>query len=416
MMLELFKKITLIYGSLAVALVVPIVVLPYYLGYMGIELWGRYCLILLVQSILSVLEAGLSQGITREFSKANVGLSGFGKSVVFFKILQNLYFAIFLSFSVVFCFVAHWFFPEKFFWEEIFSVVVIFGSSFLGGLYKSFVNSLQKAHVSYLVSALSVIGKAGVGFFVLRSGFGFNGFLFSQVFVFVCEALFRHVWILRIISEAKVIERPLLNNESIRKNIFDSIRISSVVIFGVLVSQIDKFFAGYYLSLSDFGVYSICLTVLYGMLQLLGPLGQFYLPKIISDNAVGRAESKKIYLYFMLILGASLMLVGLGFGEKLLRIWLKDSLLASQVYAVLHPIFFGVFVYSIAEYFYTLLVARGDVKRIFIRNLSSFSVSLMVSPFFFSMFGMVGGGYFWLCLTFLYLITSIGSKSGKGVV
>ena len=69
MMLELFKKITLIYGSLAVALVVPIVVLPYYLGYMGIELWGRYCLILLVQSILSVLEAGLSQGITREFSR-----------------------------------------------------------------------------------------------------------------------------------------------------------------------------------------------------------------------------------------------------------------------------------------------------------------------------------------------------------
>ena len=56
------------YIAAIVNVVMPVVMLPFYLKVLGIEQWGVIAIAFLSQSLLTIIDSGLSQAFTREFS------------------------------------------------------------------------------------------------------------------------------------------------------------------------------------------------------------------------------------------------------------------------------------------------------------------------------------------------------------
>jgi O-antigen/teichoic acid export membrane protein len=417
------KNVLANYIGSTFVIVSPIIAIPFYLSFLGPYQFGLVGFVMLIQSSLNLLDAGLAQALVREITISLSYPNGRDRvSNLIFNVERLYWFfalliAVFLVATSTFI-STHWLHLEKPQYqlgvEAVCGAAIIFFFQFPGALYKSFLIASQ-AHVQLnktLVLA-NIIRHVG-GVFVVFLYPSIATYLIWQALVGLLETVLRRKKVLTELGNSEFKERW---NLSVFFNFFKLVRGLSIAVWiGALPVQMDKVILSRMVSIDKFGYYSIASSIALGVLQLIYPLLQAVQPKAISlrnEPLLILQLYKKLFAVIFLLFLA--LIVGfITSGQFLLRLWLPEGDGATFVYAYGCLLMIGTAFNALYNVGYMDWVVKGKTKFIFTLNSISLALILVIVPLAIKRYGAAGAPLGWIVCNVIAFLCSLGWLRQKG--
>jgi O-antigen/teichoic acid export membrane protein len=390
--------------------------IPLYVKYLGVESYGVIGLYVMLQSWLTILDMGMGPTLGREMSCFLAGTRS-NKSIR--DLLRSIEFIVlFLAISVS-CLIALssswignlWVKNELLSNSEISNSIILMGIvcgfRFIESIYRSAVLGLQDHYKLNLSISISASLRAFGAIFVLHYiSSSINAFFIWQGVVSMISLLS-----LMILTYNKIPK----NNQSGRFSLIElkSIWRFSVGMFGIsslalILTQIDKLMLSHYLSLSDFGYYSIVTTVAGSLFMLVTPITTTYYPRACflfsNDNEFELARDFHRSSQLITILVGSISLVMIMYSESLLDIWTGNVVFAKKSSLLLSIYLFGTLLNAFMWVPLQTQLACGWTRLSIYVNI--FAILFIVPSIYFGVkyFGAEGAALSWVVLNIFYLI------------
>lgn len=180
---------------------------------------------------------------------------------------------------------------------------------------------------------------------------------------------------------------------------------------GLLLTQVDKMLLSKFLTLEDFGHYTLAAVVSNALYQVVTPITQAFYPHLTelqtsSNNiALAKAYHRGAQLVTVLVGTAALMLI--IYAENILRLWTGDRGLALAVAPLLALLAAGTFLNSLMHMPYMLQLACGWAS--FSAKINIVAVAIFVPAILWVVprYGAIGAALLWILLNFGYVTISI---------
>jgi O-antigen/teichoic acid export membrane protein len=353
------------------ASLVGLAFIPLYIQFIGVEAYGLIGIFALLQAWLSLLDFGLTPTISREMARFTAG----GHDA---QSIRNLLRSVEISMLVVAGIVAAaiwlssgWLAAEWLRAEALPLAVVaqalaimgvVVGLRFIEGIYRSSAVGLQRQVslnvATSLLATLRAVGAVGILAWVSPTVIAF----------FLWQGL---VSAISVCVLALVVHRslpPAAGATSLSLNPLRSIwRFAGgtllVTLLGFLLSQSDKVILSATLSLSAFAVYSVAYTVASAVRLIAQPIDQAVFPRLTQLHQLGdRAGLANLYhktsQYNAVLMGSVGLFIAV-FGHDVLALWMQDSALAADTYAILWILVIGMVLNGLMNTPYYLQMATG---------------------------------------------------------
>jgi len=404
-------------GTIFVVLA-PMMALPYYLHAMGSDVWGLVSFIATLQALLSLLDAGVSQALVREFAVAKIQdskkqnhlgtiLFGFERIYWIFSICAGVV-VLLLSHQIT----HYWLKLDNLNLDQaqlaVFGAAVLFVFQFPGSVYRSFLLGTQ---AQVLLNAIMTIGvlvrHVGCVIVVLKWPTLFV-YLIWQISSVALETMVRGFFVWGVINSKR---SGFYWDKSLMQGMLLPIAgMSGATLLGVLTVQMDKIILSGMVSVEKFGYYAIASTLAMGVLQLIYPIMNAATPYAASFMSDAKSLRRFNFKYAMIV---TLILLILGFtyyflGYIFLSFWLNDLEIAQQVYRILNFLLVG----SALNAFYTIgylnWIVQGKFSKVFQVNLISLVVSILFVPVMINKFDIIGASLGWIFINTIGLFFSLG--------
>ena len=403
-------------GACCVALA-PVLALPWYLSALGPKLFGLIGFVVMLQALLSLFDAGMSQALVRAVA-VRIGDSSFDRNRAADLLLgfERLYwgFALIvggliltLSNSIA----AHWLVMDEAYRQQgelaVRGAAIIFILQFPGSVYRSvLVGTQDQVRLNGVLAAGAVIRHGG-GAVVVSMWTDLSTYLLWQALTAGLET-----WV-----RATLAWRALASNR--RSSRWDSTQMhdlwkvvagmSAATWLGALTVQMDKIWVSKMVSIEQFGYYSIAATVAAGLLQLVYPVMQAALPRAVQL----RADAVALRRLSVRLFGVAGLLVvggGLGYavlGEWVLQVWLKSPSAVTAVHPVLSLLLVGTALNALYNVGYIHWVVHEKTHRVLQVNAMALLLSVIVSPPMVASHGTIGAAFGWLAINLLGFVLSL---------
>ena len=312
----------------------PIIALPWYFSALGPKLFGLVGFVTTLQTLLGLLDSGMSQALVREFSvRFNVKQKSYNSAAALLFGFERVYwlFAIFAG-IVTMCMAGtiaeHWLqtgdLPSSTGREAIYGAAIIFGMQFPGSVYRSVLLGAQaQVRLNALLFCCTLIRHGGGVLLVT-----FHPTIFAYLTWLATIALLETALRGKLAWGVVHIPRSLVSWELCEiRPVFSWVAgMSAATLLGALTVQMDKIILSRMISIEQFGYYVIASTVASGMLQLVYPVVQAVMPRAIqlrSDrSSLFRLYTKMSFFFMGLVVCAALVYVTAG--RQLLGSWLRN--------------------------------------------------------------------------------------------
>lgn len=394
----------------------PVLALPNYLHEMGANVWGLVSLITTLQALMSILDAGVSQALVREFSQ--------NKNVTYQeqKIDALLLFGfekIYWSFAFVVGLVVVLFSDQiTNQWLKVGSVgidqaklalygaVGIFFLQFPGSVYRSFLTGIQAQVLLNLIMTVGVLIKHVGGVVIVFIWPNLFAFLLWQGFSAALETFVRRFYAWRVFK----LSRPSCYwDHALMKRIsLPIIGMSGATLFATLTVQMDKIILSGMVSIEKFGYYVIASTLSIGALQLIYPIVNAAIPYAV-DLKKKRSLTGFNIAYAKIVLAIIIIfwLLFYFFGDFCLNLWLRDFYISTQIYGLLKFLLVGTALNALYTIGYINWIVEGRFDRVFQVNLISFILSIILMPILIVRYGMFGASLGWILINAVGLFFSL---------
>ncbi|MBL0237298.1 MAG: oligosaccharide flippase family protein [Saprospiraceae bacterium] len=267
-------------------LITQLVLIPIYVKYLGVEQYGLIGFYASLQSIFLLLDLGMSSTITQEIAKENESLEKKHRIVNLTFTLECIYWTLsIIAFLVLFLlanFLAKtWFIDSNLSQEKIaycvqlMSVLLFFRLPL--GLYIGAMTGLQHQSIlnyfSLTVELLKFIS-------ILLSFIYFNGDIVSFLIIQICFSILLifglriFVWMKINMLKLKAMWSYFLLQD-VRKF---SLGVAGITIASIILTQADKFILVNFISLKDFGYYTLAFSIASIPSKIVGTIATvFYL-------------------------------------------------------------------------------------------------------------------------------------------
>lgn len=304
--LSVLRNTSLNYLGQAYALLVGIVILPFYLSHLGPEAYGLIGFFAVMQAWLLLLDAGLSPSLVRQIAhfRGQGSKAGFdcGRLLRSFELIA-LPVVVLTALSVYLAsdwIAGHWLQARELAPQQIAQCVALMGVMvalrLCATLYKSALQGLELHGwlnlANMLIATLRYFGGLALVAWISQDPLDF--FLF-QVAVAVAEAL-------AFAAKAyREMPRPSLFTgfdwSIVRPVLPFAASMSLTTALWILLTQLDKVVLSNVLLLEEYGYFSLVALVSTGLITLINPLVQTLLPRLTMLTAEGRiAEMQALYL------------------------------------------------------------------------------------------------------------------------
>lgn len=390
--------------------------MPIYLNYIGAEGYGLIGIFASLQSVLLLLDGGLSITLNKELSRLSV-LSGTQQQMRnIVKTLGTVYWGVAILAGIIAICLApilakYWVKPESLNIQTITYAFILLSISltfqFPAGFYSGGLAGLQRLvmlnALRILFATLRSVGALLVLIFVSKSILAFFAW---TLFVAILQAFsFRYfLWYYMPKTQSKTIfDRQELKN--IWRFAFGMIGIS---LTAMLLTQVDKIILSKILTLEQFGYYTISCTLGAMLYQIINPLTQSYFPKISSLISLNRTEElKNIYhqssqLVSVLVFPATLILI--FFSKELIFIWTHNQITVDNTWLVtsIYALGTGISVLLVMPYLLTL--AYSWTKMAFYQNLVLLFIMIPLTIYLAHHYGAIGGALSWALINVCYFL------------
>ena len=403
-------------GAGCVALA-PILALPWYLAYLGPVLFGLIGFVALVQALLALLDAGMSQALVRavavQIEEGAGGRSGAANLLLGF---ERLYWSFALGGGVCILLfsqeiAAHWLVLDKASVSQgqyaLWGAAAIFMLQFPGSVYRSvLVGAQTQVRFNSVLASAAVVRHFG-GVIVVSIWPNLSTYLVWHALIAGLETLSR-AWLAWDTLGAKRSKSRW--DAAQMRHLWKTVAgISAATCLGALAVQMDKILVSKMVSIEQFGYYTIAATVATGVLQLVYPLMQAALPRAVQlrDDGLGlRQLSVRLSgIFALLVVGG-----GLGFallGKWVLALWLKDPVAVEFVYPILSLLLAGTALNALYNVGYMHWVVHEKTQRIMQVNALALLLSLLLIPPLVTAYGPIGAAFGWLSINMIGFVLSL---------
>lgn len=390
--------------------------MPIFLLNMGPEAYGLIAIFTLVQAWFALLDAGISQSISRQTARYYAG-------TLTCQDYCNLYNGLHVAFLFICSFVlvlllinidglaGSWLNVKKINSEDVSYILgIIFVCVFMrciGGLYRGVINGAEKiVWLSFFNIALATLRFVLVIPYLYLYDFKVLKYFEYQFFI----ALFEYIILFwkknNLIPKNKINIKQSFIEVCRNKAFIINIGIASTI--WLLISQFDKLLLSKYVSLSDYGYYSMAVMLASVILLCSSPVGNAILPRL--TNLISREKKEEaINIYMQLTKFVCIIIAMVGFIiilniDQVVLTWIGD--LSSKKYIEDTIIFYilGNIFLVLSNFPYYLQYAVGDLKYHMRGNLILASIMIPSMLLAVLNYGVYGAGITWLIVNFFWFL------------
>ncbi|MBA4317258.1 MAG: polysaccharide biosynthesis protein [Flavobacterium sp.] len=409
---------------------VNILAVPFYIKILGPEAYGLVGFFALMQVWLQMLDLGLTPTLAREVARQKAGaisavfLRDLVKSFEYFFSFTGIIVAI-LLFSCSDWLASSWLKSENLAMSElkqsILLMSVIVPIRWLLSLYRSGLTGMEK-HIwlngfNLISGTMRAIGAIVALKFI---GSTTTVFFSYQAILVVVEGIILISYFSRNLPI--VAKKPKFSLSSLREVFPFAGSIAFTSIIWLAVSQSDKVILSNSLSLSDYGYFTLAITVASSVGVFSGPISKVLLPRLtclISE----KKEIEMIMVYrkatqFMVILTTSVTAIVAVFAKPLIFSWIGQMDAAESAAPVLFWYVIGNGILSILSFQYYLQFAYGNLKHHVVFNVV-FAILWVPLVWYVALnYGALGAGRLWFfcqLVCFLFWSWYVHSKFAPGL-
>lgn len=413
--MSLKSNIAANYVSQIYLTLIGIIMLPFYIRYMGSEAYGLVGFFAVLQAWFLLLDMGLTPTMARETARFQGGAT----DALSLRLLLRSLEGVFLAVAVFGCallilgadlIAGRWLkvehLPKGEVADAITLMVLVMALRWMSELYRSVIAGFER------MVWLGVFGVViGTVRFVLVIplfvwvGSGIIEFFLFQLCVSLVEALL-------LTSKAYALLPPRVAGaarwswQPLRKVMGFSLAMAFASLVWVSASQSDKLLLSGLLSLADYGWFSIASLAASGVLLLTSPIVAALMPRLSALHAQGD-DASLLSLYRQATQWAGLLAwpvcgVLAWQAERIVWVWTGDAQLAVQAAPTLCLYALGNGAMALGAFPYYLQFAKGEL-RLHLLGTGFFVLMLLPSLIWTTgLYGAVGAGWAWLIVNAIY--------------
>lgn len=413
-------------------IIIGIVMVPFYLEYLGAEAYGLVGFFALMQSWMALLDMGLSPTLSREVAKIKSNSNDVEK-LQFKNMLHSLEF-VFIVISIVL------------------SVSIVFFSDWIAQSWLH-VGNLNVHSVAYCISLMGVI--VGLRFLTTLYNSGIAG-AEAQVWLNGANIVLNTLRFVAVLAVLHFIDKDIelffeyqvmigiltffififkfyklldigkftiyFSYQNIKPIIPFAMGIAYTGGIWIFLTQLDKLLLSNILSLEEYGYFAIVALVANAIIQLMMPIGQALQPRIVSLLHQGK-ESEMLLLYrkatqFMAVFIFSVAGVIGVYSYELLYSWTGDIQASLWAKDILFWYVMGNAILAIGAFQYALQFAHGKMKMHVQYNTIVVIISVPLIYFTAYSYGALGVAMLWFGLrivSFFIWVPIVHHKFAKGI-
>lgn len=305
------------YGGAAINTVVPLLAIPFLIRMLGTELWGLVAFVNLMVVLMMMLNVGISQALVREFAhRWTREADGRVRAASLLRGYEGLYWGVAIIVGTCVLPFSPWIAdiwlntsPET---KEMarYSVafaVLLFVGTLPASIYRGTLLAIQEHILFNVIRSTAVIAKVGLGVLAVHQTGSVLGYLTFFVGVSFIETLALAIAAWRFMPARR--RAVTFHLREVQVTLKFSITMTVLVMMGVATTQIDRFFVSVLMPVEDLGIYSIAVSLAFGVLQITYPLFTSVMPILV---AIGADSERRLRAIRKLLATVIAMVAGLG--------------------------------------------------------------------------------------------------------
>jgi O-antigen/teichoic acid export membrane protein len=393
---------------------IGLVVVPLYLKYLGMEAYGLVGIFATAQALFSLLDLGLAPAMNREVARASAE-GNLRPARALLHTLSLVYWIMAIAIAIISIVAAplvahHWLKSDHLSRETVSHALMLMGIVIACrwpiGLYLGTLVGAQRVTLASAVgiatSTASNFGAVGILAWVSPH---IESFFLWQAAIGIIYAI-----AMRTAAWHAIGREPGLGFSvpALARIWRFSAGISGIAVSALVLTQVDKIVMSRFLSLSNFGQYSLATLVVSGLYLFINPTFNVIYPRFSALVASGNAN-QLADLYrggtrlFALTLFPLAMLLAV-FAKDLVVLWTGNAQLASTIAPVIALLAAGSALHGIMYFSYALQLAYGMTRLPLTINAVLIAVAVPLMAWLAWRFGIEGGAAAVLLLYVIYLL------------
>ena len=392
---------------------------PIYVKILGVETYGLIGLFAVIGAWVSLLDMGMKPILSREMAR----FTGGGNSAEGVRdLLRSLEFFSFLLASVIIAgiFLSSDWLAKNWLKVETISVLsvsesisimgVIMALGFVQGLYGSCLGGMQR-HVQMnamtaVIASLRGLGAIGVLMWISP----------TIKYFFLWQAFMALVSLMSFIYLTyKVLPRT---RRSARFSIAEIVRVRKygvgilgITVISLLLTQMDKLLLSKFLTLTDFGYYTIASLAAGSLSMLSSPIVATWFPRLsqlhASDNEIELIKAYHLGAQLITVIVGSAAIVLMVFPEVVLSLWTRDAVLVKETSYLFMVMILGNLLNALMMIPYQTQLAFGWTSLTVRINLIALPLVTIALYYFLPNFGAIGAAWIYVALNAGYLLFGV---------
>ena len=359
----LFHMVMLYAGRVS-GVLVAVVFLPMYSRFLGAEQFGAVAVILSLQSLLVMMDLGMSSLISRDFAVAQVKSPELLASIIIAERCLVYFYVTLFAVALPLALISNF---SKLGVIIVPSSIILFCFMVLQNLYYS---ALVASRNYYVASWLQIVGvacrAAATAFVLLKISSTLNAFILTQTLFGGIHFFVTRIFFLKIFRY----DDFRFDNIGLVKILTLLKRSKSLALFsiaGAAVTQLDKPIVTAFISATEVAPYFLATTFCIGSISVLaGPVSQFFQPQLLNSiETVHGSKSDNVIVKFVLALICVTVIPSIFLWTSrdfVIHLWMGNNaknLMITHYVGILLP---GVAIGLLGFVPYSLLIAVKDFK------------------------------------------------------
>jgi O-antigen/teichoic acid export membrane protein len=389
---------------------------PFYIRYLGMETYGLIGIFVLLQTLLALLDLGLTPALSLEVSRYKAGAHEIGfirdlvrsVEVIALGIGLGIIAAGWLSADWI---ASDWLNTARLSHAEVARAIVIMGIvialRFLENVPRSCLIGLQEQVLLNLITSVAAtVRGAGAVLVLAWVSPTISAFFVWQGIVSALTALAMIVALYRLVPIT--VRLATFSSKALRSVWRFAGGMLLLAVLSLLLTQMDKIILSKLISLEQFGYYSLAVTVANLLYMVVMPISQAYYPHfsalLVQNDVEGLVHSYHKAAQTISVVAGSLAFLLIAFGDHVVFLWTGDLAIAQRVGPLVCALALGTLLNALLWIPHQMQLAHG-ITRIAVRtNLVAVMVVVPALLWITPLFGALGAAWVWVALNTGYLL------------
>jgi O-antigen/teichoic acid export membrane protein len=400
--------------SSAWSALIGLAAIPFYLQYLGIESYGLIGFFITTQSLLLLLDMGMSSTINREVARhsASGSLEKAGNllhslAVIYWSVAFLIAALILASSSLI---AEYWLKSSQLPVQTITNAVMLMGIVIACrwpiGLYQGVLIGAQRLIIVSAVNITMVtVSNIGAILILAFSSPTIEAYFMWQALVGFIYAILMRTTAWQTIGKSKSIRFDI----SYIKNVLHfTLGVGAISFSGLLLTQLDKIILSKTIGLDSFGKYMLANTMASSLYIFIIPIFNSIYPRFSSLVAQHKVkELLELYQTLSRLLSALLFPAAMAItliAYPLVHLWTGDELLARDISPILSILLIAYAMHGVMHIPYALMLAEGETRSMFKLYTALIVITVPLTLTLSIMYGVIGGAVAQLLLFLIYMV------------